>query len=85
MSVISQTVPVLLQGIFVTVVGWFVYNAGKHGFWVSGSPQTKEMAQGYVVGFLLVTGFASGIVLGFFQDATVGFTDLQLIGHCPRG
>ncbi|WP_323191539.1 hypothetical protein [Halostella sp. PRR32] len=80
MTMISEIIAILLQGISVTVLGWFVYNAGKHGFWVSGDPQTKEFAQAAVVGFLLVTGFASSAILRFFQEMTVGFTDIQLIG-----
>lgn len=80
MTLVGQFVTTVLQGFLMTILGWGVYKAGKNGFWVSGNPQTKEMAQLYLVGFLLLTGLGGDTIFSAIESVTIGLTDIQLLG-----
>jgi hypothetical protein len=77
---ISEIVAYVLQGAALVFITGLIYNADKHGFWMSRNPQTKETAQIVIAGVFLATGIGGGFILTAIEQFITGFSDLQLIG-----
>lgn len=82
MTSLNTIIATILQGVAITVLGLLAYKTGYRWFKSFGSNEfkSKNTAQGTLVGFLFVSGFASEPIFQALYSLTIGLDFLQQLG-----
>jgi len=78
---IDGVIATIIQGLIVSGIGAIAYSSGRRWFKIAGEGDfdSKEVAQGWIVALVFITGLISGPLFQELHSVTLGLSTLQEI------